>query len=184
MELTREQIIEELQRLRMELDSIPRTPAMGSGAGFEPGMVVAWAGTTIPYGFLGCDGSAVSRTDYADLFAAIGTAFGVGDGSTTFNLPDFRKRAPYGSGTGYARGASDGAAEGDRLPGGGGTTSAAAQWDHGHNVYWPGSVEVQAGAGQAVSLPGSYGTTEASYGPHDHEGSKGGYQCAGWIIKI
>ena len=49
---------------------------------------VAWyAGAGTPENYLLCDGSAVSRTDYADLFAVIGTAYGAGDGSTTFNLP-------------------------------------------------------------------------------------------------
>ena len=47
-----------------------------------------WAGTTVPTGYLLCDGSAVSRTTYSDLFFAIGTTFGAGDGSTTFNLPN------------------------------------------------------------------------------------------------
>lgn len=47
-----------------------------------------------------CDGSAVSRTTYAVLFAAISTTYGGGDGSTTFNLPDSRSRVPVGSGTG------------------------------------------------------------------------------------
>ncbi len=47
-----------------------------------------------PTGYLLCDGSAVSRAGYADLFAAIGTTFGVGDGSTTFNLPDLSADAP------------------------------------------------------------------------------------------
>jgi microcystin-dependent protein len=56
------------------------------------GMVVAFAGTTAPSGWLICDGSAVSRTTYASLFAAIGTVHGSGDGSTTFNLPDYRGR--------------------------------------------------------------------------------------------
>ncbi|QTH80458.1 hypothetical protein PA10_00260 [Pseudomonas phage pPa_SNUABM_DT01] len=55
-----------------------------------------WAPSTIPTGWLLCDGSAVSRTEYADLFAEIGVAFGAGDGSTTFNLPDFRGRVPRG----------------------------------------------------------------------------------------
>src|SRR6185503_20590605 len=45
-----------------------------------------------PSGWLNCDGSAVSRTTYANLFAAIGTTFGAGDGSTTFNVPDLRGR--------------------------------------------------------------------------------------------
>lgn len=51
-------------------------------------------------GFLLCDGSAVSRAVYANLFAAIGINFGPGDGVTTFNLPDFRGRSPMGEGTG------------------------------------------------------------------------------------
>lgn len=47
-----------------------------------------------------CDGSAISRTDYADLFEVIGTTYGAGDGATTFNLPDFRGRVPIGTGQG------------------------------------------------------------------------------------
>lgn len=55
-----------------------------------PATVHAFAGTTAPEGWAMCDGSAVSRTEYAALFAVIGTTYGVGDGSTTFNLPDMR----------------------------------------------------------------------------------------------
>jgi len=51
-------------------------------------------------GALLCDGSAVSRTTYANLFAAIGTTYGAGDGTTTFNVPDFRGRVIVGAGTG------------------------------------------------------------------------------------
>ena len=64
------------------------------------GVIQMFAGSTPPAGWLLCDGSAVSRTDYATLFAAIGTTWGVGDGSTTFNLPDLRGRAPIGAGAG------------------------------------------------------------------------------------
>jgi microcystin-dependent protein len=49
---------------------------------------------------LSCDGTAVDRTTYADLFTAIGVAYGAGNGSTTFNLPDTRSRMPIGAGTG------------------------------------------------------------------------------------
>jgi microcystin-dependent protein len=56
------------------------------------GTVSPFAGTSAPTGWLFCDGSAVSRTTYADLFTAIGTSCGTGDGSTTFNLPDYRGR--------------------------------------------------------------------------------------------
>ena len=52
---------------------------------------------TIPSGWLLCDGSAVSRTTYAELFAAIGTTYGVGDGTTTFNLPNFIGRVVQGA---------------------------------------------------------------------------------------
>ena len=54
------------------------------------GSVHLMASTTPPSGYLKCNGAAVSRTTYADLFAEIGTAFGAGDGSSTFNLPDLR----------------------------------------------------------------------------------------------
>lgn len=66
------------------------------------GFIQMFGGTSgsIPSGWLLCDGSAVSRTTYADLFTAIGTSWGTGDGSTTFNVPDLRGRAPIGVGTG------------------------------------------------------------------------------------
>lgn len=56
------------------------------------GTVVAFAGTTAPAGWLMCDGTAVSRTTYARLYADIGNAHGYGDNSTTFNVPDYRGR--------------------------------------------------------------------------------------------
>lgn len=60
------------------------------------GVQLPYGGTSAPAGFLLCDGSAVSRTTYADLFTAISTAYGIGDGSTTFNLPDKRGRGSFG----------------------------------------------------------------------------------------
>lgn len=60
------------------------------------GVVKQWAGSVAPSGYLLCDGSAVSRATYAALFAITGTAFGAGDGATTFNLPDMRERVPVG----------------------------------------------------------------------------------------
>lgn len=62
------------------------------------GAMLDFAGVTAPSGFLGCDGSAVSRTTYAALFSVLGTTWGSGDGSTTFNIPDFRRRVSIGSG--------------------------------------------------------------------------------------
>lgn len=60
------------------------------------GTVLPYGGSSAPSGYLLCYGQAVSRTTYSDLFAAIGTSFGTGDGSTTFNLPDLRGRVPIG----------------------------------------------------------------------------------------
>lgn len=65
-----------------------------------PGMILPYAGTTVPAGFLPCDGSAVSRAAYPNLFGAIGTTWGAGDGSTTFNVPDLRGRSPVGTSPG------------------------------------------------------------------------------------
>lgn len=68
---------------------------------FAPvGSVVPFTGTLAPDGWLLCNGQAVSRTTYDDLFGVIGTSYGAGDGSTTFNLPDMRGRAPIGAGQG------------------------------------------------------------------------------------
>lgn len=64
--------------------------------GGPTGMMAIWATDTAPSGWLLCYGQAVSRTTYAALFAVISTTFGVGDGSTTFNLPDMRGRFPLG----------------------------------------------------------------------------------------
>lgn len=60
------------------------------------GTVIPFAGNTVPSDWMVCDGSTLSRTEYALLFAAIGTSFGEGDGETTFNIPDLRGKAPVG----------------------------------------------------------------------------------------
>jgi len=58
--------------------------------GVPVGTVMDYSGAVAPEGFLFCYGQALSRTDYSELFDAIGTTYGSGDGSTTFNVPDFR----------------------------------------------------------------------------------------------
>ena len=74
----------------------------GEGAGMPAGAIAAYAGSKAPEGWLLCDGSTVSRKSYPLLFAAIGTAYGSGDGSTTFGLPDLRGRVPMGSSSSHA----------------------------------------------------------------------------------
>lgn len=71
-------------------------------AGVPTGVVVDFSGilANIPPDYLYCDGSAISRTTFAKLFGVIGTTWGIGDGSTTFNIPDFRSRFAVGAGAG------------------------------------------------------------------------------------
>ncbi len=65
------------------------------------------AARAVPAGWLACDGSAVSRAAHAGLYAAIGVAYGAGDGATTFNLPDFRNRVPVGVSSTRSRGGAE-----------------------------------------------------------------------------
>jgi microcystin-dependent protein len=103
--------------MEFEDDEINVTPTLtldDTEANVIPtGVTVPFAGSSgVPDGWRLCSGQAVSRTTFADLFAVIGTSYGVGDGSTTFNLPDMRQKFPLGkadSGTGSGLGDTGGA---------------------------------------------------------------------------
>ena len=77
--------------------------------GVNTGLIVPWGNNSTPSGFLDCDGTAVSRSTYANLFAVIGTTYGVGDGSTTFNLPDLIDKVVVGKSPTKALASSGGA---------------------------------------------------------------------------
>jgi microcystin-dependent protein len=98
------------------------------GAGMPAGAIAAYAGANAPDGWLLCDGSNVSRKSYPLLFAAIGTAYGAGDGSTTFGLPDLRGRVPMGISSSHAL-ASKGGEEMHKL-----TVSEMPSHKHGTNI--------------------------------------------------
>jgi microcystin-dependent protein len=138
----------------------PRGKQLELGEIIPVGTVFAYAGSAVPTGWLDCDGSAVSRTTYADLFAAIGTAYGVGDGSTTFNLPDFRSRsilgagAPGGSLTTRARG-DTGGAETHTLD-----IGETPVHDHGPD---PGAIEFIGNAGPGVDFAPGTGFTDTKF---------------------
>jgi len=96
------------------------------------GTILAYGGATIPSGWLDCDGSAISRSTYAALFTALGTTWGAGDGSTTFNLPDLRGRTAIGAGTGSGLSARTlGATGGAETH----TLTVAEMPSHSHNAY-------------------------------------------------
>lgn len=97
------------------------------------GVIFPYVNATAPTGWLVCDGSAVSRSTYAALFAIIGTAYGSGDGSTTFNLPNIVDRIPIGKSGGKAIGTSGGSAT--ATPSIGNTTLSTSQIPaHGHVI--------------------------------------------------
>lgn len=75
---------------RMVQDETIDTNDLQLGARIPPGAVMSFAMSAAPVGWLPCDGSAISRTTYASLFAAVRTIHGAGDGSNTFNVPDLR----------------------------------------------------------------------------------------------
>lgn len=81
-----------------------------SGGSTKPraGLIYINPSTSLPDGFLWCDGAAYKRSDYSELFAAIGTHYGSGDGSTTFNVPDLTTRVPIGAGGNYKLGQTGG----------------------------------------------------------------------------
>lgn len=116
--------------------------------GAPAGVIMAFAGAAAPTGFLSCDGSAVSRTTYATLFAAIGTTWGAGNGTTTFNVPDLRGTFLRGSGT-NATGSSSGAV-GQAV----GTYAADTYLNHSHGVTDPTHTHTYLGISGGVGVQG------------------------------
>lgn len=96
--------------------------------------IVMYGAAAAPTGWLLCDGTAVSRTTYAALFAVIGTEYGTGDGSTTFTLPDLKGRAPvgYGAGSGLTNRNDLGAKFGTETQ----TLTEANLPSHDHTIGW------------------------------------------------
>lgn len=144
------------------------------------GVMLPFAGTAAPSGWLLCYGQAVSRTTYAKLFAVIGTTFGAGDGTTTFNLPDLRGRVPVGKdnmgGTAAGRMTTAGAGvDGNTLGAAGGsqshTLTEAQMPPHAHgagnsNGFWvdmPGRYIVNA-AGNIANLNNITATSQTGGG--------------------
>lgn len=144
-------------------------------SGLPAGVVVYVAQNTAPAGYLKANGAAVSRTTYAALFTAIGTTFGVGDGATTFNLPDLRGEFIRGWDDG--RGADSGRVSGSAQAAanaphthGAGTYAAASNGAHTHSTS---NVLANPGDGNS-QVPGgstSHGwasVTSSSSGAHTH----------------
>ena len=77
--------------------------------GIPTATIVPWSDSSVPSGFLECNGAAVSRSTYSALFAIIGTTYGAGDGSSTFNVPDLQDNVPVGKSNNKALASTGGA---------------------------------------------------------------------------
>jgi len=178
------------------------------GAVMPVGTLIATARPSAPTGYLLCEGQAVSRTKYAGLFGAIGTAYGKGDGSTTFNLPDLRGRVPAGVDGGAGRltigpGKLGNAGGDQRLQGHthdqGNLVTDTQNALHSHHVdQQPGTRHEGSGFAYDVmnSTPGFHYNTSGDFATHSHNisghtgltGSGGSenlppYLIVNWAIK-
>jgi|TARA_R100000479_G_scaffold167536_1_gene107984 microcystin-dependent protein len=77
--------------------------------GVNTGIIVPWSSSSVPSGFLECNGANVSRTTYSALFAIVGTTYGSGDGSSTFGLPDLQNNVCVGKSNNKALASTGGA---------------------------------------------------------------------------
>lgn len=143
------------------------------------GSLAMWLTSSAPTGWLICDGTAVSRTTYAALFAVIGTIGGAGDGSTTFNLPDMRQKFPLGkaaSGTGSTLGGTGGAIDHTHsVPahyhgmGTGADLNITSSGAHSHSITRDGNSATNSGAGALWGLASggtAYSNTESASHTH------------------
>ena len=83
----------------LDADTLDGKHANDSSILNPTGSIIMYGAASAPSGYYLCEGAAISRSTYSALFAVVGTTYGAGDGSTTFNVPDFRDRAPYGAST-------------------------------------------------------------------------------------
>lgn len=190
------------------------TVMQGGNLLLPTGTVLPFVSSTAPGGYLTCDGSTVSRTTYAALFAVVSTTFGSGDGSTTFNLPDLTNRFIYGgSSIGTTGGSATKTLSTNEMPAHTHTGTTDEDGSHTHSITDSGhshtmkTESVSAGAGSTVAnndqgsggLSGDSSTTGItvnSGGAHTHDfttGSTGGgssfsllnpYMVMNYIIKV
>jgi len=159
-----------------------------AAAAIPVGTMLPWAASAAPDGWQLCIGTAISRETYAALFALIGTTFGAGDGSTTFNLPNMRGRFPLGkavSGTGSVLGETGGEIDHDHaVPGQ--TVNVSGNVSTGPPsatvAMNDGSGGARNPAGPSHGHSGTFGGS-GQVGPRDTDSSNPPYLALNWIIK-
>ena len=171
--------------LQTQIDS--KLNATGSFT-IATGMILPWSAPLAdkPAGYLGCDGAAVSRSTYSALFALISTTHGAGNGSSTFNVPNFQNRMAIGKSGTYSLGATGGSTTESYTPGGSVSVSGtvanhtltiAQMPSHNHprgsangysDDYGGGGIQGYLGGDQAVSTVNLNMTTQGGDQPHNH----------------
>ena len=145
--------------------------------GIPTATIVPWSKSAVPTGFLECDGAAVSRTTYSALFSAIGTTYGAGNGSSTFNTPDLANNVPVGKSNNKALASTGGANTVAATGNVGGSTanatlSTAQLASHSHTTSVPGGNYQEPGAAGVSNRRGgttNYGSNNAGSGSgHTH----------------
>lgn len=149
---------------------------------FSPGMIVGWSTNVAPAGWLICDGSAISRAVYANLFAVISTTYGVGDGSTTFNIPDLRQRFILGkaaAGTGSTLAGTGGNIDHTHI-GGSHSHSIGSDGAHTHTV------NAHTHTGPSHNHSGNTGSTEPPNHGHNFNNTftTGTESGVGWTVQL
>ena len=140
--------------------------------GIPTATIVPWSDSSAPTGFLECNGAAVSRSTYAALFAVIGTTYGAGDGSTTFNVPDLQDNCCVGKSNNKAlasTGGSDTVANSGNIAGStaNATLSTAQLASHSHASGLQGTGPRILQGGVSLPTPTNTGNTGSGQG-HSH----------------
>ncbi len=126
--------------------------------GLKPGMTIKWpANSNFPPGMLLCNGAEISRSVYVDLFDVLGTFYGAGNGTTTFNLPDCRDRVSVGAGGLYAVGSKGGSKDAVTVAHTHGVT--VNDPGHVHAIYVKTTYDVLNASGMGWNASGSFANT-------------------------